>query len=460
MARLRRLVHKIVWVNPLKGSPHYEPLARGMAAALPSIDEFLPGHNLESLEELSRAWPTRIRGGRTGGRRAASGGWAGSPSRPTRSPHLRRVPGAARAAVVPAAALGSAGPRRAPVHHRAPGVRAVVQAADLRARVDPRPDDRRRGGAGPALPHTRARDRTRPDRAHRGARDDDAAGLPRVPLAAHAGLGVPVGAVPRGGVPERAEGAALPEAARRDTRGDVTARDGGSRNRRWDGFVALLERTGSTCPRTTRERGWRASCGWRATEYAGLFAVAEGLLDHDEAFAQWRLPPRAHGRARDRRQARHRWFGRREYLKSTCASGSSPSSGACGATSTATTRRGRSGGPSVLSPSPRSAARAAAPASRLLRAHHPVDGGRPVGGRLRLEPGPRLFFAGTASRSGVELHLVALLVGVDAGLGLPAQVERLAARRPNPALPLQLPKRFTLTALQLLVGFRGVNRFM
>ena len=54
MARLRRLVHKIVWVNPLKGSPHYEPLARGMAAALPSIDEFLPGHNLDSLEELGR----------------------------------------------------------------------------------------------------------------------------------------------------------------------------------------------------------------------------------------------------------------------------------------------------------------------------------------------------------------------------------------------------------------------
>jgi hypothetical protein len=48
------LVHRIVWVNPLKGSPHYEPLARGMAAALPSIDVFLPGHNLDSLEELSR----------------------------------------------------------------------------------------------------------------------------------------------------------------------------------------------------------------------------------------------------------------------------------------------------------------------------------------------------------------------------------------------------------------------
>ena len=54
MAKLRRLVHRIVWVNPLKGSPHYEPLARGMAAALPSIDAFLAGHNLESLEELGR----------------------------------------------------------------------------------------------------------------------------------------------------------------------------------------------------------------------------------------------------------------------------------------------------------------------------------------------------------------------------------------------------------------------
>jgi uncharacterized protein with von Willebrand factor type A (vWA) domain len=55
MARLRRLAHRVVWVNPLKGSPRYEPLARGMAAALPSIDVFLPGHNLESVEELSRA---------------------------------------------------------------------------------------------------------------------------------------------------------------------------------------------------------------------------------------------------------------------------------------------------------------------------------------------------------------------------------------------------------------------
>lgn len=50
--RLARLAHRLVWVNPLKGSPRYEPLARGMAAALPHISAFLPGHNLASLDEL------------------------------------------------------------------------------------------------------------------------------------------------------------------------------------------------------------------------------------------------------------------------------------------------------------------------------------------------------------------------------------------------------------------------
>jgi uncharacterized protein len=51
-ARLARLAHRVVWVNPLKGSPRYQPLARGMAAALPHVDSFLPGHNLHSLEAL------------------------------------------------------------------------------------------------------------------------------------------------------------------------------------------------------------------------------------------------------------------------------------------------------------------------------------------------------------------------------------------------------------------------
>jgi uncharacterized protein with von Willebrand factor type A (vWA) domain len=52
MARLSRLAHRVVWLNPLKGDPAYEPLARGMHAALPYVDVFAPGHNLASLEEL------------------------------------------------------------------------------------------------------------------------------------------------------------------------------------------------------------------------------------------------------------------------------------------------------------------------------------------------------------------------------------------------------------------------
>jgi uncharacterized protein len=52
MARLARVAYAIVWVNPLKGHPEYEPLAGGMRAALPFVDRFLPGHNLESLEVL------------------------------------------------------------------------------------------------------------------------------------------------------------------------------------------------------------------------------------------------------------------------------------------------------------------------------------------------------------------------------------------------------------------------
>lgn len=54
MARLQRSSHRLLWLNPLLGSPDYEPLTRGMMAALPYIDEFLPVHNLSSLEELAR----------------------------------------------------------------------------------------------------------------------------------------------------------------------------------------------------------------------------------------------------------------------------------------------------------------------------------------------------------------------------------------------------------------------
>ena len=53
MERLARLAHRVIWLNPLKGSAAYEPLARGMAAALPHIDVFRAGHNLQSLEEVA-----------------------------------------------------------------------------------------------------------------------------------------------------------------------------------------------------------------------------------------------------------------------------------------------------------------------------------------------------------------------------------------------------------------------
>ena len=52
LARLQRVAHKVVWVNPLKASPGYAPLAAGMAAALPHVDEFVEGHSLASLEDL------------------------------------------------------------------------------------------------------------------------------------------------------------------------------------------------------------------------------------------------------------------------------------------------------------------------------------------------------------------------------------------------------------------------
>ena len=53
MARLARAAYAVVWVNPLKGSPDYQPLAAGMRAALPYIDRFVAGHNFASLEELA-----------------------------------------------------------------------------------------------------------------------------------------------------------------------------------------------------------------------------------------------------------------------------------------------------------------------------------------------------------------------------------------------------------------------
>ena len=72
LARVRRTCRRLVWLNPLLGSASYEPLTRGMQAALRHVDDFLAAHNLRSLEQLAshlRALPS--------GSRAA----AGSPRR-------------------------------------------------------------------------------------------------------------------------------------------------------------------------------------------------------------------------------------------------------------------------------------------------------------------------------------------------------------------------------------------
>jgi uncharacterized protein with von Willebrand factor type A (vWA) domain len=55
IARLARCSHRLIWLNPLKAHPDYQPLTRGMRAALPHVDEFMAGNSLASLEELAEA---------------------------------------------------------------------------------------------------------------------------------------------------------------------------------------------------------------------------------------------------------------------------------------------------------------------------------------------------------------------------------------------------------------------
>jgi hypothetical protein len=54
MQRIQRIAFRTVWVNPLKVTPGYAPLARGMAAALPYVDDFVEGHSLEALNTLTK----------------------------------------------------------------------------------------------------------------------------------------------------------------------------------------------------------------------------------------------------------------------------------------------------------------------------------------------------------------------------------------------------------------------
>ena len=62
LGRVRRSCRRLIWLNPLLGGAHYEPLTRGMQAGLRHVDDFLPAHNLVSLEQLAdylRALPAR-----------------------------------------------------------------------------------------------------------------------------------------------------------------------------------------------------------------------------------------------------------------------------------------------------------------------------------------------------------------------------------------------------------------
>lgn len=54
MQRLRRLSHRVIWANPHKSTPGFEPLTRGMQAALPAVDDFVPGSTVHELDALIR----------------------------------------------------------------------------------------------------------------------------------------------------------------------------------------------------------------------------------------------------------------------------------------------------------------------------------------------------------------------------------------------------------------------
>lgn len=54
IARLQRRCHRLIWLNPLIGTADYAPLTRGLQAALPFVDDFLPSRTLENLADLAR----------------------------------------------------------------------------------------------------------------------------------------------------------------------------------------------------------------------------------------------------------------------------------------------------------------------------------------------------------------------------------------------------------------------
>jgi uncharacterized protein len=93
-ARLRRNCHRLVWLNPLAGTPGYQPLAGGMRAAFPYIDDFLPAGTVASLERLGEILGG-VRAGdtRRGSEAAAHAALPSGPSLGTETPDTPRRPG-------------------------------------------------------------------------------------------------------------------------------------------------------------------------------------------------------------------------------------------------------------------------------------------------------------------------------------------------------------------------------
>jgi hypothetical protein len=137
MERLQRSCHRLIWLNPLAGAAGYQPLAAGMQAAYPFIDDFLPAGSVANLERLGRV----LAGGSSG--------------RPGGRPHRRaggRLPiatqGAAARSAGPAApgdarptarrlgAWASAGPS---TPSRAPTPSRPAQLPESGHRAEPRP---------------------------------------------------------------------------------------------------------------------------------------------------------------------------------------------------------------------------------------------------------------------------------------------------------------------------------
>jgi uncharacterized protein len=53
ISRLRRCVHRVLWLNPLKADPGFAPLTQGMQATMPYVDGLLPGNSIKSVAEMA-----------------------------------------------------------------------------------------------------------------------------------------------------------------------------------------------------------------------------------------------------------------------------------------------------------------------------------------------------------------------------------------------------------------------